>query len=495
MAKSCTLEIFDEVNVKIHDLDTVTRRKLHSDFKYMLPYARHMPAYKLGRWDGTTPFFQMGGRTFLNMLDEILPKLMEYGYEVTSIDDRRKTYGKFTFPQIEATSYSESKWPAGHPSEGQPIILRDYQIEIVNKFLDNPQSIQQIATGAGKTLVTAVLSNQVEPYGKSIVVVPSVSLVKQTCEDYVNMGLDVGVYYGGQKDTHKTHTICTWQSLSNLIKKGGEALAELMDGLIAVIVDEAHGAKATELKSILTQSFAHIPIRWGMTGTIPKEKIDSTCLRVGIGPFTHDVSAKELQDKGVLSHNHIDIIQTLETKEYKEYHDELKFLTTDQERVEWAAGLVDQISNEGNTLVLVGRVETGKRLAELIPGSTFVSGAVKADSRKETYDEVKTEDNMVIIATYGVAAVGINMPRIFNLVLVEPGKSFVRVIQSIGRGIRRAKDKDFVQIWDLCATTKYSKRHLTDRKRYYREAHYPFKVHKVDRQKPLSITELVRSGK
>ena len=104
-------------------------------------------------------------------------------------------------------------------------------------------------------------------------------------------------------------------------------------------------------------------------------------------------------------------------------------------------------------------------LAELIPNSTFVSGAVKVKDRKETYDTIKEGTNEVIIATYGVAAVGLNIPRIFNLVLIEPGKSFVRVIQSIGRGVRKAKDKDFVQIWDLTSTCKFAKRHLTQRKK------------------------------
>ena len=98
---------------------------------------------------------------------------------------------------------------------------------------------------------------------------------------------------------------------------------------------------------------------------------------------------------------------------------------------------------------------------------------------KEEYDEIKTVDNKIIVATYGVAAVGINIPRIFNMVLLEPGKSFVRVIQSIGRGIRKADDKDFVQIWDITASTKYAKRHLTERKRYYKDAKYPFTIDKV----------------
>jgi superfamily II DNA or RNA helicase len=110
----------------------------------------------------------------------------------------------------------------------------------------------------------------------------------------------------------------------------------------------------------------------------------------------------------------------------------------------------------------------------------FVSGSTKGADRKSEYDEVSTATGKVIIATYGVAAVGINIPRIFNLVLVEPGKSFVRVIQSIGRGIRKAEDKDFVQIWDITSTAKYAKRHLTKRKVFYKEANYPFTVEKAD---------------
>ena len=101
------------------------------------------------------------------------------------------------------------------------------------------------------------------------------------------------------------------------------------------------------------------------------------------------------------------------------------------------------------------------------------------DERKEQYDEVATSTNKIIIATYGIAAVGINIPRIFNLVLIEPGKSFVRVIQSIGRGIRKAEDKDHVEIWDITSSCKFAKRHLTQRKTFYREANYPFDVEKL----------------
>jgi superfamily II DNA or RNA helicase len=175
----------------------------------------------------------------------------------------------------------------------------------------------------------------------------------------------------------------------------------------------------------------------------------------------------------------VNIVQTQEYREFGSYAEELKFLVTDPNRVAWIAGLVKQIANSGNTLVLVDRIESGKMLVELLPDSVFISGAVKTSDRKDEYKEVAVSDDKIIVATYGVAAVGINIPRIFNLVLLEPGKSFVRVIQSIGRGIRRAEDKDFVQIWDFTASTKYAKRHLSERKKFYKEARYDFAVEKA----------------
>jgi superfamily II DNA or RNA helicase len=130
----------------------------------------------------------------------------------------------------------------------------------------------------------------------------------------------------------------------------------------------------------------------------------------------------------------------------------------------------------------VDRVAAGKELVGQLTDAVFVSGTTKAASRKEEYDQVAISDNKIIVATYGVAAVGINIPRIFNLVLLEPGKSFVRVIQSIGRGIRKAEDKDHVEIWDITSTCKFSKRHLTKRKAFYKDANYPFSIDKVEWQ-------------
>jgi len=489
------LVIYDECNVRIENIDPKTRRKMVSALKFFIPQARYMPSYKLGRWDGTVSLCTSGGRTFLNMLDfnkdekgikqkSVMEILVDAGYEF-EIDDQRKPIN-LEFAEIEIDYFKDTLWPTDHIAEGEPVILRDYQIEIINNFLKNPQCVQEVATGAGKTLITAALSAMAEEYGRTVVIVPNRDLVTQTEEDYKNLGLDVGVFYGGRNEWNKTHTICTWQSLDRLDKKSKDHLTEeeigdFLEGVQCIMVDEVHGAKADVLKRLLTGPFANCPIRWGLTGTVPKEDFNFVNILASLGPVINKLAAKELQDMGVLARCNVNIRQTKEVTQYDNYQTELKFLLQDKRRASFLAEEISKIATTGNTLVLIQQVGAGEQLTEFLgEKATFVYGGTKSQDRQDEYKSVHHSDDKIIVATYGVAAVGINIPRIYNLVLIEPGKSFVRVIQSIGRGLRKAKDKDSVEVWDFTSTCKFSARHLTARKRFYKDAEYPYKVVKLD---------------
>jgi superfamily II DNA or RNA helicase len=483
--KQCVIQIKDEVNIKIEGLDLDARKALVKKFKYDVPYARYLPAVRLGRWDGKVSYFQLGGSTYTNLLPEILPILEDYNYEI-GLDDQREYARTFEFTLATEDTFKDRCWPKGHPQAGVPIQLRDYQVEIINNFLSNPQCIQEVATGAGKTIMTAALSCLVGPYGRSIVIVPNKSLVTQTEKDYINIGLDVGVYFGDRKEFGHQHTICTWQSLNVLLKntRSGTAdctIQDFIEGVVCVMVDEVHMAKADALKTLLTGVMSQIPIRWGLTGTVPKEAFEFQALHVSLGPVVSRLAASELQERGVLAQCHVNVVQLVDHVEFKEYQAELKYLLEEPGRLDTIATLVARVNETGNTLVLVDRVAAGKALVERLGESAvFVSGATKAKDRQDEYDEVAESTGKIIVATYGVAAVGINIPRIFNLVMLEPGKSFVRVIQSIGRGIRKAEDKDHVQIWDITSTCKFAKRHLTKRKVFYKEANYPYTQEKLE---------------
>ena len=372
---SCRIIVEDEVNVKLEGLPVDIRRKLSNALKFEVPYARYMPQYKLGRWDGKVAFFGIGGTGYVNHLDVICDILNKSGVEITDIEDKRDPI-KLDFPTITERYWADQGvvWPKGHPAEGEEIILRDYQVEAINNFLKHPQSLQEIATGAGKTITTATLSHITEPYGRSLVIVPNKSLVTQTEEDYLNCGLDVGVYFGDRKEIGKTHTICTWQSLNILDKKSKNyedvlSLAEFLEGVSTIIVDEVHQAKAEVLKNLLTRNLRNAPIRWGLTGTVPKEAFEFESIHASLGPVIGNITAKELQDKGVLSQCHVNICQLMDVVEHRDYQSELKYLVTDDARIEYIGKLLNGVKETGNTLILVDRISAGEKLQELIPGS------------------------------------------------------------------------------------------------------------------------------
>ena len=170
--KRCTIKISDEVNIKIEGLDLDTRRDLVKKFKYDVPYARYLPAVRLGRWDGKVAYFQLGGSTYVNLLPEIIPVLDKHNYDI-ELDDQRTYTTTFEFDQVHEQTYAHKMWPANHQMAGKPITMRDYQVEIINNFLTNPQCLQEVATGAGKclsgdTLLTIGIDENT-PFGRFII--------------------------------------------------------------------------------------------------------------------------------------------------------------------------------------------------------------------------------------------------------------------------------------------------------------------------------------
>lgn len=479
--KETTLEVIDEVNVRFHGLDIDTRRKMVTELKFFMQFARHTPSFKLGRWDGMISYCDIGGRTSVNLLDRVLPIVLKEGYDVL-VNDRRVSYN-FSFDHIDTNSYSHITWPGGHPCAGEPIVLRDHQVSLVNGVLDMVQCVNVAPTASGKTIVCAILSEKIEKYGRSVIIVPTKDLVTQTEEDYINMGLDVGAYYGDRKEIGKTHTICTWQSIDYLLQnKKHDVIEKLTDGVVAIIGDECHKFKANELRKIMSSVFHNCPIRWGFTGTLPPEEYEQVALFASLGPVNAVQKAAELQEQGVLAKLHISIKQLDDTANaplYNDYQSELTWLSTNPKRLSVIAGIINTVAKDGNTLVLVDRIKAGEALEKLVPNSVFVSGKVTSVKRRKEYKEIQTATNKVIIATYGIASTGLNINRLFNMVLIEPGKSFVRVIQSIGRGLRVADDKDFVNVYDLASNCKFARRHLTKRKKFYKETEYPFLLEKI----------------
>lgn len=173
--KKCKLVIANEVIARFEGLDPTTRRACNTELKYFIHSARHTPAFKLGRWDGCVSFFAINGNTYLNLIERVLPIIEKAGYEI-ELEDHREAHS-FEFPWVDKDYITEScpnpVWPSTHPAAGEPIILRDYQVEVVRNFMENPQCIQEVATGAGKCLAANTLLNikidENSPFGQFII--------------------------------------------------------------------------------------------------------------------------------------------------------------------------------------------------------------------------------------------------------------------------------------------------------------------------------------
>lgn len=503
ITKQAKIRLLDEVAAVVVGLSSEHLDILRK--KYAIPAPNHYfnPLFKLGRWDGKIHFMQPNGKTYIYLLDEIIPHIVRMGYEI-SVDDLRSTTAPSPQP-VKDDMFAHVL----HPDAGGPTILRYYQRDGINALIECGYGIIKASTGSGKTLTCTGLCKAYGDVGiKTLTIVPSQDLVKQTKKVYIHCGLDTGEYSGTHKDLNHDHVVSTWQALKN-----NPRVVELFQ---MVLVDECHGSKSKELQTILTDHASKIQYRFGVTGTMPPEPADEMAVHVALGPVRYSVTAKQLIDEGVLAAPHIDVIQLEEDLNdeyaefcarsspmikqltYTQYKDqylpdftsEKAYLHRRASRIEWIAGYVQAKANKkkGNVMCFVDSIPFGRKLADQIPGAIFVNGQdVKSPAkRREIYDLFEHQDNLIVIATVNIAGTGLDVPRIFNIVTVDLGKSFIRVIQALGRGLRKAHDKDTVMISDICGDLKYSKKHLKQRMNYYDDAGYPYKKHKIDYNKQLN---------
>lgn len=455
-----TIRLMDEVWCVISGLQPSHVDMLYQQYGVYVEGYRYMPLFKLGRWDGKKRFYEKTGKTFIYLLGQIIPKLVSLKYEINIVDDR----SIYDSPDIELVEKIVKEY-----DEKYQIKIRDYQVNLVKKLVENQNGFGIAATGAGKSLISALLCDTYGRLGhRTITIVPSTDLVSQTAAWYGRLGLDVGEYSGAKKEMSRQHVVSTWQSLQNNPAH--------MANFDMVLVDEAHGIKGQVLWDILCTNGKNIPFRFGVTGTFPKAECDALTLKVAVGEILDEISAAWLIENGFLSQLEIEIIQTVEpiSEEFPDYSAEKAYISKSTDRIDFIADLVcARAETYGNTLVLVNSINFGKQLTKMIEGAVFMDGGTDSDVRKLNYEMFDSNDGLIVIATAGIASTGISIDRVFNLVLIDPPKSFVRAIQSIGRGLRRAADKNFVHVVDISAYLKFAKKHLKERIKYYKDAGYP----------------------
>jgi superfamily II DNA or RNA helicase len=469
----CAIQVLDEVNCRLVGLDEHTLKKCIDALTFTVKNSQYMERVRAKRWNGKISLLKKTGLTYRHLIEKILPFIIKGGYEV-AIDDQRFDH-KISVPEISNDLFE------GYEHKRFTGIMDEHQVEAINRLTSHGNGIIVSATGSGKTLILAGLAQLYYRYGKILVIVPRIDLVVETHATIKAMGMpDVGMFFDEFKEPNYI-TVTTWQSLENA--------PELFAECAVVIIDEVHGASAKILHSLLCGPGKNVPIRIGMTGTMPEDDLSKYQIIAAVGPVIYEKKARALQKAGFLAYCKIFILKYLDRKRlayqadcanHEFYTDEIRWQYSYEPRLHHLAEMIQEISQDGNTLVLVRYREYQRRLSELLPGAMCLNGDDKGSYRHRIYQETNASNNAILICTYGIASTGIDVARLFNLVLIEPGHENIAVVQSIGRGLRKAHDKEWVMVYHIGSDAKFSARHVRDVQKIYQENEYPCEVIEVN---------------
>jgi len=293
---------------------------------------------------------------------------------------------------------------------------------------------------------------------------------------------------GKEKNTSKPLVVSTWQSVYKLPKTW-------FDQFDAVIFDECHLVKADSLVNIgkkLTEAW----FRLGTTGTLDQTLAHKLSIEGTLGPSIQFITTKGLIGKGVLAKLAIDCIILDYPDEMRnrckklKYQEEMEILVENSNRNEFISKLCGE--TEGNTLVLFNYVEKhGKPLYDLIkkqhPNKNiyFISGKTDAENRETIRKIIDKEKNAVLVASFGTTSTGINIVHLDNIIFASPTKSVIRLLQSIGRGLRTSERKQTLKVFDLVDDLSWKKhknhvfKHFEQRLKIYEKEKFDYKAFKI----------------
>jgi len=465
-------------------------QELSDHFTFEVPGAKFMPAVKKRIWDGKIRMFnRTNGEINAGLYEAIRKFAAERGY---GIKVEESPYG---FP------YDKNKVPHMAFQEfletlNLPFKPRDYQYDAIVHGIENKRAILLSPTGSGKSFIIYLLARWylANHDKKLLLIVPTTSLVEQMYKDFSDYGYDVEtnchrIYSGKDKETECPLIISTWQSIYKLGPPWFQQFG-------CVVGDEVHGFKSKSLSSIMNKAIK-AEYRFGLTGTLDGTQVHKLVLEGLFGPVLRVTTTHELQKRDALAGLDIDIILLKYSREHcqvtdkRTYQDEIDFIVKYEKRNKFIANLA--VNQTGNTLVLFNLVDKhGKVLRDLIQQRLkddqrffFVSGETKTSDREQIRNIVDRQKNSIILASLGTFSTGINIKNIHNIVFASPSKSQIRVLQSIGRGLRKSDDGVDTKLYDIADDLHWkSKKNFTllhsgERIKIYAREKFPYKITQV----------------
>ena len=468
-----TVSKVDEVFMHV-DCDDGLAKDLHDFFSFKVPGAKFMPSYKNKWWDGKVYLFSIKThKIYIGLLPYVDEFCRERGFEFEGVTD---ILGTKTREKVSQSWLADLKLPF------EP---RDYQIDALNETIQYGRQLLLSPTASGKSLIIYLLARYYDK--KTIIIVPTTSLVEQMTKDFEEYGYDKDVckIYSGQPVFPADITISTWQSFAKAPK-------EVLQGFDVVVGDEAHLFKAQTLKGIL-EKMKTTAVRIGTTGTLDGSEVHRLQLEGLFGPVKKVITTKELMDSGTIANLNIECIILRHTKMKKmTYQDEMDYLVSNQQRNFFITNLVGSL--RGNTLVLFQYIEKhGQPLWEMFNPMVsrmngtlhYVHGGTDTEDRESVraiVDNPKKKNN-VILASYGTFSTGVNIKKIDNVVFASPSKSRIRNLQSIGRGLRKADGKTEMRLFDISddlQCNNHTLNHLKERINIYNEENFTYEIRQFD---------------
>lgn len=481
----------EKINVDIVKLNSTYGRifsdnycvieSLYKKFTMRPENYKFSPKYKSGIWDGKIHFVEKNGRFPIGILTKILKYISDNDEYQINIDEE---FGEKENKEMLKNDFLEVICEY-LDSEFAPYF---YQLRGALKAIYHKRSIIEHCTGSGKSFTMALIIIYLihkHPNFKFLIVVPKIDLVEQLNEEFSRFGIPedvIGKYFGFEKNEECPITISTWQSIyknKNFLKQ-----------IDVIIVDEAHSLKATVVKSVAEKA-TKAEYRIALTGTLPDFNTDRLFVESVTGPLVDRVTTSELIKLKKISDIKInslllkfndDILTKLDGVDYQS---EKMFIEGNDSRNKIIVNLLEKLCKmKKNSLVLVQKIEHGETLLNLLTkcgiNTKMVCGETKLDERNEIRKEMEKIEGQVIVATVGVFSTGISIKKLHNIVFASPGKSKIQTLQSIGRGLRLHNTKKKVMIFDISENTKYSSKHYSKRKSYYKKNDFQFFEKEID---------------
>lgn len=458
--------------------DDGVARELSDHFAFYVDNYQYMPAFRSRRWDGKVRCFDLRSRRVLTGLhSQLLQFCRANDYVVTY--DNAADFAAQSISVTECSDYIASL------SLSDAYKIRDYQLSSFLRAVRDRRRLLVLPTGSGKSLVIYLIAKYFNR--KTIVIVPTISLVEQMYDDFKSYGLDVEkychrIYTGQEKFTDKQIVFTTWQSASVMPKKWKEQFE-------TVIGDEAHLYAANSLKDLMLD-LTNCSVRIGLTGTLDSTKASQMMLEGLFGKPYAPITTSQLVDQGVLAKPLIKAIALIHpSQEYKEYKDELAYLVGSTKRNIFLANLA--LSLKGNTIILFSHIEQGKEILALVERGKkkqhvfYIDGTIEGGERNDIKKFANENEDVIIVASYKTFGIGTNIPNLANIILGSPTKSMIKLLQAIGRGLRKIGQKIKCTVFDIAddlqsSRPNYTLNHFHERVQIYNQQQFDYKMYNVN---------------